>query len=63
MKLKIGERLLSSTPISNMRIKVVRLSLVIGYINAVSLNTLAHLGLKHIPHLKPYSMSWLIIHP
>jgi hypothetical protein len=30
-----------------------------SYINAVSLNTLAHLGLKHIPHLKPYSMSWV----
>ena len=30
-----------------------------SYINIVSLNTLARLGLKHIPHLKPYSMSWV----
>jgi hypothetical protein len=33
MELKIGERLLSSTPISYMGIKVVTLSLIIGVIS------------------------------
>ena len=30
-----------------------------SYINAVSSNVVAHLGLKLIPHPKPYKVSWV----